>query len=98
MVTGLKFVFQVYDDQSAAIEAVKDGNADIVGIFSSGITQAYNNNLIITRKYASVSMVMITDAGKDAKSIKTVAVKERSRLAVSKNLPDDLKRRNTAAL
>lgn len=91
MVTGLKFVFQVYDDQSAAIEAVKDGNADIVGIFSSGITQAYNNNLIITRKYASVSMVMITDAGKDAKSIKTVAVKERSRLAVSKNLPDDLK-------
>jgi signal transduction histidine kinase/CheY-like chemotaxis protein len=90
-VTGLTFVYQIYDNQAAAVAAVKEGRTDLVGIFSSGIVQAYDNALVITRKYTSVSTVLITDAGTDTDNIKTVAIKDRSKESLVQKMPDELK-------
>jgi signal transduction histidine kinase len=90
-VTGLSFVYQVYDNQSDAIKAVKDGSADLIGIYSDGISKAFNNDLILTRKYTTVSTVMITNSGEDTDSINTLAVKDRSQTPILHNLPDTFK-------
>jgi signal transduction histidine kinase/BarA-like signal transduction histidine kinase len=91
LATGLSFAYQVYDSQADALAAVKNGSADLIGLYSSGMTQAYDNDLILTRKYTTVSTVMITNAGTDTSAIRSIAVKDRSRTPVSQSLPDALK-------
>lgn len=89
-VTGLSFDYQVYDNQPDAIAAVENGDADLIGLYSGGLTQAFNEDLIVSRKYMTVSTVMITSAGTDSDHVHTIAVKDRSKVPVSQNLPDNL--------
>lgn len=90
-VTGFHFVYKPYKTQSAAIAALKSGEADVIGIFSNGMTNAYNQHLSITKKYATANNVMITYSGTNIKQIKKIAIKERSADAIKQNLPDNLK-------
>jgi signal transduction histidine kinase len=89
--TGLSFVYQVYDNQADATAAVKEGKADLIGLYSSGITQAYDNDLIITRKYTTVSTVMVTNAGTNAGLVHSIAVKDRSKAPILQSLSDNFK-------
>ncbi|MCI2050163.1 MAG: transporter substrate-binding domain-containing protein [Lachnospiraceae bacterium] len=89
--TGLTFKYLVYDNQEKAISAVLSGEADIVGMYSENITQAYDQDITLTKKYTTVSTVLITNAGTDSSSIKKIAVKERSRTTIRDNLPDELR-------
>lgn len=91
-VTGLTFTYQIYETQAQAIEAVESGQADIVGMYSDGMTKAYEQKLSVTRKYTSVSTVMITNTGTQTGSIRRIAVKERSRSSILQDMPLDLQK------
>lgn len=88
--TGLTFTYKVYNTQRDAIAAVKSGEVDLVGIFSAGITQAYDNGLIVSRKYATVNTVMITNAGTSTDEIHRIAVKDRSKSTIIQDIPDGI--------
>jgi signal transduction histidine kinase len=89
--TGLKFKYKTYEDNETAIAAVKTGAADVIGIYSDGLTQAYSKGLNLTRKYISVNAVMITRAKTKTADIGKIAVKGRSIGVVSQGIPDSLK-------
>ena len=80
--TGLTFSYTVYQNQAAAVDAVKKGEADVIGLYSNGQIQANDAGLRITRAYANVDTVLITRTGMQLRDIQTVAVKQRSRSAV----------------
>jgi adenosylcobinamide amidohydrolase len=61
--TGLKFDFVRYATHGEAVAAVKDKQADILGLFSDGQINAYNEGLSPTREYGTVNMVFVTEAG-----------------------------------
>ncbi|MCI2061704.1 MAG: transporter substrate-binding domain-containing protein [Eubacteriaceae bacterium] len=90
--TGLRFTYKVYDTNDQAVKALKAGEADLIGIYSDGLTQAYASGLCLTRKYISVNAVVITKAGKENQKIEEIAVKGRSYGAISQGLPSALKR------
>lgn len=83
-VTGFHFVYKPYKTQSAAIAALKSGEADVIGIFSNGMTNAYNQHLSITKKYATANNVMITYSGTNIKQIKKIAIKKEVQTQLNK--------------
>lgn len=87
--TGFAFNFKVYASQDEAVAAVATGSADILGMYSGGLPYASNSNLRLSRAYATAGTAMVTRAGVDAGSVRTVAVKERSRTAIAHLLGDD---------
>lgn len=82
--TGLHFKYSVYDSQEEAIDAVTSGKADVLGIYSNGIPYAYNLGLRLTESYTNTNLVMLTYAGRETDSIKSIAVKKRSYDSVRK--------------
>ena len=89
--TGLRFVYKIYPNHEAAVTAVTYGQADLIGLYSGGLIQAYDAGLSITSKYTSVSMVIIYRSGMNPEAIHTIALKQRSEGVVLKALPADLK-------
>jgi len=83
--TGMNFTFRAYASQQDAIDAVLDGEADILGIFSDGVPYASSAGLRLTSAYSSVNLVMIERAGTDSENIRKIAVKKRSLDAVKKS-------------
>jgi len=81
-ITGTQFVFSPYGNQQEAVQATRDGQADILGIYSAGFITAYNLNLRITRPFAEVEMVMISPLGMTGQDIKKIAIKKRSQQIV----------------
>ena len=89
--TGLSFRYRIYGDQKQAIAAVNSGEADLIGVFSDGLTTAYSEGLNITRKYTTVSTVMITKTGTKTEDIHKIAVKDRSRTSILQGIQGELK-------
>jgi signal transduction histidine kinase/ABC-type amino acid transport substrate-binding protein len=97
--TGLQFVYKRFKTQSEAIDAIKSGQADVLGMYSNGQIPAYEAGLRITRPYANVDMVLVTKAGTGISDIREIAVKNRSRnyvqMSVSSSLHAEFKGYNT---
>lgn len=100
-ITGQKLAFQSYSSQAEAIAAVKNKEADVLGIYSAGLISAYANNLRLTRAYGNASTVLLTPVGANKNTIKTIAVKERSlqviKMGLDADLPAQLVNFNTGA-
>ena len=77
--SGLKFAYDVCANQDEAVEAVKSGRADIIGIFSDGLISAHDEGLRLTNPYGQVTTVLVTRSGSGRNDIRTIAVKNRSR-------------------
>ena len=77
--TGLSFTYRAYEDQDQAVAAVVSGQADVLGMYSNGLTYAYPAGLHLTSSYTTVNTVLITPTGTSTDDIKMIAVKERSR-------------------
>ena len=86
VLTGLQFEFQEVGDQAQAIQALQEGKADVIGLYSSTLVSAYNSNLALTVPYATVGTVMMTHAGISRDAVHSIAVKKRSQQAISKAL------------
>jgi signal transduction histidine kinase len=76
--TDLSFTYKTYATQDAAVSAVKNGEADILGMYSDGQISSYNSGLRITRAYADVDIVLLTHSGTGVNDVKNCAVKNRS--------------------
>lgn len=76
--TGLQFSYRVYATQEEAIEAVKSGQTDVLGVFSDGQITANDQGLRITRAYSYVDAVLLTRSENKDQKIKTFAAKKRS--------------------
>ena len=74
--TGILFTFTAYTTQEKAIDAVKNGEADILGIYSNGLTSAVTEGLQTTRNYSTTGVSMVTRTGTDPAAIHTSAVKQ----------------------
>ena len=90
--TGISFTFKAYRTQDDAVAAVKSGEADLLGLFTTGILSAYNIGLRLTVPYTTANAVMITRSGTDPSAVKTVVVKNRyiSLIREKKVLDDDV--------
>lgn len=86
LLTGLKFRFRRYETQQEALDAVTGGEADILGLFSGGLLAAHEQRLRLTSAYMAVNMVMITLERTDPEAIRKIAVKERYRNLILRNL------------
>ncbi len=87
--TGLKFEFVRYATHGEAVKAVKEGQADILGLFSDGQINAYNEGLSPTREYGTVNMVFVAEAGLNRTPMRKVAVKQRTRGTLASTLTAD---------
>jgi signal transduction histidine kinase len=87
--TGLKFDFVRYATHGEAVKAVKEGQADILGLFSDGQINAYNEGLSPTREYGTVNMVFVAEAGLNRAPMRKVAVKQRTRGTLASTLTAD---------
>lgn len=76
--TGLQFFYRAYATQEAAVEAVKSGQADVLGLFSDGQITANDQGLRITRAYSYVDTVLLTRSENADKKIKTFAARKQS--------------------
>jgi signal transduction histidine kinase/ABC-type amino acid transport substrate-binding protein/ActR/RegA family two-component response regulator len=84
--TGMKFSYAEYDNQEEAVEAVRNGKNDILGVYSNGLIYAHDSGLRITQPFTTTNAVMITKAGTNLTSVKRIAVKNRNSLLIGSSL------------
>jgi signal transduction histidine kinase/ABC-type amino acid transport substrate-binding protein/ActR/RegA family two-component response regulator len=101
LLTGLQFSYQEYENEEDAVLAVKNGEADVLGLYSDGQIIAYNSDLRVTSPYADADAVLITHNGVSVKDINTIAVKKRTqstlKTVLSSSVDADLAAYNTGA-
>jgi signal transduction histidine kinase/ABC-type amino acid transport substrate-binding protein/ActR/RegA family two-component response regulator len=90
---GLNFEFVIYEQQTDAVEAVKNGDADVLGMFSDGIISGNDKGLRLTKAYTTVNLVVLSRNGNSKTNGLTVAVKERTAAAVKNAIGPDKNRR-----
>ncbi|MCI2049287.1 MAG: transporter substrate-binding domain-containing protein [Lachnospiraceae bacterium] len=89
--TGLSVTFSAYDLNKDAINAVKNGDADVLAMFSDGVITASNDGLMLTDAYENVDSAMLTRVGTAPTDIHSIAVKERSVNNVKQSIADSLR-------
>ncbi len=72
--TGMQCSYIGFKTHEEAIEAVKNGTADILGYFNEGQIRAYREGLCLSDIYASLDTVLITRAGLGIQDIKRIAI------------------------
>jgi len=87
---GLTFTYVEYASEEEAVNAVKNGEADVLAMYSDGQISAYNNGLRVTSPYANVDAVLVTHSGMTSSDIATIAVKKRTINAVEKGIGANL--------
>jgi len=75
--TGFQFRYVAYDTQQEAITAVKNGEADILGVYSGGIISSQKDGLVLTDSIATVNSILLTKSGLGSR-INSIAVKLRA--------------------
>jgi len=76
--SGLSFSYTAYDTQDQAIAALKNGEVDAIGVFSSGMVSSYQSGVVLTAAYSISGNVLIMKAETNASAIRKVAIKKRS--------------------
>ena len=79
---GIEFRFAAYDTFAASVKAVKNGSADVIGIYSSDIVAAAADGLALTDSYCTTDTAQLTRAGFDVSKTKKIAVMSRSMDAI----------------
>jgi signal transduction histidine kinase/ActR/RegA family two-component response regulator len=83
---GVKFEYAEYATHEEAVAAVCAGNADAVAMFSGGPIAAYQDDIALTDSITSVNNILLTKAGVNTASIKSIAVKSRAMDALRSNV------------
>jgi len=90
--SGLHFQYKIFASSEEAVEAVKNGDADVIGLFTNGLISAYGNGLSQTDSISTAGCILLTDSGIDPSGIKSIAVVESTKdslqTAVSRLYPD----------
>ena len=81
--TGFQFRYTAYDTQQDAIAAVRNGEADILGVYSGGIISSRKDGLVLTDSIAALNSILLTKSGSGSPQIKSIAVKLRALSSLS---------------
>ncbi|MFZ2755879.1 MAG: transporter substrate-binding domain-containing protein [Atopobiaceae bacterium] len=87
--TGLAFEYVPYATYGDMVEAVQNGEADLVSLYANGIIPASQDGLALTESYSSTANVLLTLTGTSADSIRTIAVNARSEDVIKSSLKAD---------
>jgi len=71
---GVRFQYKVCKTNDDAIAAVKRGEADIAGMYRSGLISAYQEGLLLTDNITTVNCILLTNPGANVSDIENVAV------------------------
>ena len=80
--TGFQFRYTVYGNMEEAAAAVKEGKADLLGLFSNGLVASQHYGLALTDAYFEVNRVLLVRMDQDPATMK--------RIAIRKGMPDSL--------
>ena len=83
----IDFVYKPYRSYQAALDAVKSGDADIIGIANMDAVMATELDLILTAPYSSQSIVAVTDKGRG--ELRRVAVTSDDNVMMRRLLADN---------
>ena len=83
---GVKLEYAEYATHEEAVAAVRAGDADVVAMFSGGPIAAYQDSIALTDSITSVNNILLTKAGVNTASIKSIAVKSRAMDALRSNV------------
>jgi len=72
--TGMQCSYLAFNTEEEAVGAVKNGRADLLGIFGGGQIAAYNQGLRLSDIYASIDTVLLTRAGTASSNIASLAI------------------------
>ena len=86
---GITFRFIAYDTTQEAIEAVANGETDILGHYYGNILIAERDNLYDTMEYGSTECARLTRSGFDG-TVKTAAVTSRTAYLLADQLHSDI--------
>jgi len=76
---GLKFRYKFYSSQNGAIEAVKNGRADVIGMMEDNSVIAVPEGIMLMKSYATLSLSRITKKDKTAlASIATIGMPDKA--------------------
>ncbi len=84
--TGFQFRYAAYDTQQDAIAAVKNGEVDMLGVYSGGIISSQKDGLVLTDSTAALNNILLTKAGPGSTQIKSIAVKLRALGSLSRSI------------
>ena len=76
--TGFQFQYRAYPSQAEAIAAVKEGEADILWVFSGGMISSQQYELALTYRFSTANSILLTNTGSDLSAISSIAVIERA--------------------
>lgn len=88
--TGLRFTFKNYPTYEAAINAVQEGNADLMGFYTGGLISANQFGLALTDSYVDTTSVLLSKVGMDGQP-KTIGSRHLSLDPTNRELGPDLK-------
>ena len=77
--TGFTVTYKHYQTNAQAMQAVLNGEADVMGLYANGQIAATTSGLRLTRPYDNVDAVLLTKANTGMSEIHRLAIKERSR-------------------
>ena len=80
--TGFEFRYAVYGNMEEAAAAVKEGKADLLGLFSNGLVASQRYGLVLTDAYFEVNRVLLARMDQDPSTMR--------RIAIRKGIPDAL--------
>lgn len=86
--SGLQFTYRVYPTHEAAVAAVKNKEADILGMYSGGMVSSYEKGLILTDRFSTVNSILLTKSGLEASEIRKIAVKSRALDSLKGNISE----------
>ncbi|MCI2048704.1 MAG: transporter substrate-binding domain-containing protein [Lachnospiraceae bacterium] len=90
--SGLQFRYSVFPDYDSQAEAVREGKADILGMYGNGLIAAYQEGLSLTDSISSVNCILLTNPGFDISKVGKVAVLTKSsdslQIGLSRLYPD----------
>lgn len=72
--TGFQFDYTVCDTYEEAVESVRNGDADILGMYGNGLISAYQKGFSLTDSISGVSCILLTKPGIDVSGINKIAV------------------------
>jgi signal transduction histidine kinase/CheY-like chemotaxis protein len=81
--SGLKFSYSAYDSYDKAIESVKNGESDILGIYGNGLISASQNSLSLTDRISNISCILLANPG--------TVISENKRIATASSIAKALK-------
>lgn len=81
--------YVAYPSERDSIAAVKNGQVDIIGVFSGGIISSQQQGISITDRFSEIDSALLTKAGNDLSRVECIAIKGQLSYALADSIKKD---------